>query len=459
MLSCDTMALSAPYFEGGANVLMKNSDRPMGEAQPLFFAPRKKHAPGELCVMTAGFSIPEAPETWAVLGAKPYWIWGFETGVNEFGVVIGNEAQGSRMPKETEEGILGMDLLRLALERAKTAEEAVGVITALLEKYGQNANASLLFDRRYENSYLIADPSEIWLLETAGRQWAAKKVPDWTAISNCYTIGGQFDRASAQLLACAKEGRFQSPHERFHFAAAYTLPAQRQRQAVPRWRRLRSLADGLMKENGGRLSAEDLKYIFRDHFDGEITAPRFGASSAAFACICMHPQDMTESRTVSSFLAAVTKDGIRIRYAAGLPCTSVYLPVVFTGSLPGALTKGGACFSEDSLWWQMERLGMDVTADEARYGEMTRIRLARLEDELEKKAAALEKGEPDGASGTVEEGRIALMKEAAEKALRLAAELSARIEEDIRKGGGLSGPQAELLRAYAEKTGLPMNGL
>ena len=48
--------------------------------------------------------------------------------------------------------------LRLGLERGATAREAVEVITGLLEQYGQRGNASRLFERRYENSYMVMDP-------------------------------------------------------------------------------------------------------------------------------------------------------------------------------------------------------------------------------------------------------------------------------------------------------------
>ena len=57
----------------------------------------------------------------AVLLGKPYWIWGAEMGANAHGVVIGNEAVFTRVPHEKQPGLIGMDLLRLGLERADTA--------------------------------------------------------------------------------------------------------------------------------------------------------------------------------------------------------------------------------------------------------------------------------------------------------------------------------------------------
>ena len=210
MLSCDTFALGKDYFTGHQTFLCKNSDRPLGEAQPLLFAAAADHAPGETLRCTH-LTLPQAEHTYAVLGSKPYWIWGFEMGANEKGLFIGNEAQGSRCPAESEEGLLGMDLLRLALERTATAREAIALLGTFLSQYGQNANANVRYDRRYENSYLLVDPEEIWLMETAGRQWAAKKIPDWAAISNCYTIADDYDLCSEDMERVARDRRYLSP--------------------------------------------------------------------------------------------------------------------------------------------------------------------------------------------------------------------------------------------------------
>ena len=68
---------------------------------------------------------------------------------------------------------------RLGLERAKTAREALDVITGLLSAHGQGGNTCEdhnFGQWTYHNSYIIVDPQEAWLLDTAGKLWAAKKV-------------------------------------------------------------------------------------------------------------------------------------------------------------------------------------------------------------------------------------------------------------------------------------------
>ena len=83
-----------------------------------------------------------------------------------------------------------MDLVRLALERASTAEDAVSVIVELLEHHGQGGPCS--YERphfTYDNSFLVADASGAFVLETAGRQWASEPVRGpGRSISNGLTI-------------------------------------------------------------------------------------------------------------------------------------------------------------------------------------------------------------------------------------------------------------------------------
>ena len=72
-----------------------------------------------------------------------------------------------------------MPCVRLGLERARTASEALTIITSLLEEHGQGGECFINEKRRgivYDNSYIIADPNEAWVLETVGRHWAAEKV-------------------------------------------------------------------------------------------------------------------------------------------------------------------------------------------------------------------------------------------------------------------------------------------
>ena len=451
MNSCDTFALTAGAFAGGRNLLCKNSDRPLGESQPLQFYPRRTYGDGQLLRCTH-LTIPQAETAWAVLGCQPYWIWGFEMGVNEWGLAIGNEAQGSRCAAETEEGLLGMDLLRLALERAQTAREAIAVITTLLERCGQNANASMLFDRRYENSFLLVDSQELWLLETAGRQWVAKRIHDRAAISNCYTIGSDYDLCSQNMEQSARAHRWLAPDETMDFAKAYTAPAVRQSASNPRHRRLEKLIHAREQ-----LSEDACKAILRDHFSGELIEPRFGACYGMFVTICMHAMTWDASQTTCALIARWDeKLGVVTRYAPSIPCCSVFLPVYMTGRLPECMTIGGAEYDERSLWWRCERLAMAISVDEERFGAYAREALACLEAELscraeetERKAAELNAAE-----------RCALLAQMTEDGAQALFALAGMLAEDIcgkiADLGGLYGVRKEFLEDYCQRVKMPL---
>ncbi len=445
MQSCDTLALGKDFYVGNKPFFGKNSDRPLGECQPLLYVPAANHAPDEMLRCTH-LTIPQVSHTHAIIGSRPYWIWGFEMGLNDQGLIIGNEAQGSRCDPETVEGLLGMDMLRLALERCATAREAIDCIGVLLETYGQNANASALYDRRYENSFLAVDKEEIWLMETAGRQWVAKRITDWSAISNCYSIGTDYDLCSEDLESYARQRRWLANSETLDFAKAYTAAGERQPRAVPRWRRMCKL----IREHEGALGAEAVKQILRDHFEGEINEPRLGATFGTFMSVCMHAMCWDSFQTAASMLWEWNeKLGPIVRYAPSIPCLSVYLPLYFTDYLPEMLTTGGEKFDEKSLWWLFERLAMAVSIDEDRFGANVRAQLRALEAALARQAEAAEAVGDKNALNT-------LMDQAVEQAAGLARNLWEQIRAEVIAEGGLYGPRKEFLESYCKRTDLPL---
>nr|XP_058140073.1 secernin-2 isoform X4 [Dasypus novemcinctus] len=174
--SCDCFVSVPPASAIPAVIFAKNSDRPRDEVQEVVFVPGGTHAPGSRlqCTYT---EVEQVPKTHAVILSRPSWLWGAEMGANEHGVCIGNEAVWTKEPVEEGEALLGMDLLRLALERSSSAQEALRVITGLLERYGQGG--SCREDPTpfcYHNTFLLADRTEAWVLETAGRLWAAQRI-------------------------------------------------------------------------------------------------------------------------------------------------------------------------------------------------------------------------------------------------------------------------------------------
>jgi len=132
----------------------------------LEFIPRRRVESMYVELTNTGF--PSTKETCAILIARPWRIYGAEMGVNEHGLAIGNVAVFTKEPY-AERGLLGMDMLRLALERTRTAREALKFLVSLVEEIGQGGNYSYERRFRYHNYFIIVDPDEAWVLEAAGR--------------------------------------------------------------------------------------------------------------------------------------------------------------------------------------------------------------------------------------------------------------------------------------------------
>ena len=454
--SCDTLSVAADRSAYGCNMLAKNSDRPIGESQPLVWFPPAEHPEGSMVEIT-GMSLPQVPHTYGVLGSKPYWMYGFEMGVNDQGVIIGNEAENSRdKDVETVEGILGMDLLRLALERGKTAREAMDVIIALLTEYGQLHNASALYDSHYENSYILVDPQEIWILETAGRRYAAHRVTGGVFnIGNCYTLETDIDLASPDLEAHARENGWLMPYEPFNFSKAYMKDFAAQTLAIPRWRRVRELAEKTEKHD-----LASLKAIFRDHHeDNPEICPRYGASTGYLPTVCRHALQWNMSQTGASMVAWYKEGiGVVVREAYSQPCCSLYLPAYPGVPMPDFMSRATGRFSEDSLWWFMDRLIKLVGLDHDKFAPQVRKAVAAAEEKIEAIAA---KGEAEAAAAAPDKKQQILadvVAQCAAIAESFAKEQYAAIVKELHALGvtEITGGRAGFLKKYCEVTGMKL---
>ena len=386
IFSCDTMVALGNSTESGNVIFAKNSDRPVTEAQPLVVFPAGDHAAGET-VQCTYIEIPQVQHTYRVLGSKPYWIWGFEHGMNECGVAIGNEAVWSKEPESMENGLLGMDLLRLGLERGATAYEALHVIADLLETYGQGGNAAVGMEHRYHNSFLIADAEEAWVLDTCNRRWVARRVKDVAGISNCYSTETEWDEDSGDVKEHAYENGWISPEVPFNFAKAYSAMTPKHRFAQPRYARLNKL----LKAAQGHITIDTIRAIQRDHFEGEIIASRWSPADGLHVSICMHAMQDTASKTAAAAHVELIPGKTPIWWNAfACPCVSIFAPYTVENELPVSLSSAGAQYSEDSAWWQFERLQYAIEQDYPRYAAKWKPIAQAMEQELRQQVAGQE---------------------------------------------------------------------
>ena len=216
---CDTCGIGPQYTVSGISIFGKNSDREPDEAQIVVSVPAKSYSAKEDLRCTY-ISIPQVEATYAMALSKPFWLWGAEMGINEKGVVIGNEALFTKVKQEKSPGLIGMDLLRLALERGADAMGAARVIIDLLNKYGQ-AGACGYRDKKfsYMNSFIIMDRKNIIKLETAGRDYVLKDAGTHAAISNGITIARDWDASS--LAPNADFSKFSDPLVTYFAGSAF----------------------------------------------------------------------------------------------------------------------------------------------------------------------------------------------------------------------------------------------
>jgi len=262
---CDTFVALPDTTANGDIIFGKNSDRPRNEIQDVVTFPATENAPNTT-VQCTYLQIPQAKHTYAVILSKPRWMWGAEMGANEHGVVIGNEAVWTTQPYE-DSGLLGMDLLRLGLERGATALKALEEIVRLLDLYGQGGNCAEHYPMNYHNSFILTDQNEAWVLETAGIYWVAEKRTFGTrSISNNLSINGIGDLRRPDLLRDLSGEDNQSHESGFDFARYFT-PGQYEEALSPYSRegRVRQLC----QLNEGKFTTETAEAILRDH-EGSI---------------------------------------------------------------------------------------------------------------------------------------------------------------------------------------------
>jgi len=317
---CDVLCALGAATADGVTLYAKNSDRPATEPQVVeWHAPRQ-----ETTTNTTYLSIPgHVGETFGVLGSRPTWMWGLEHGVNTAGVAAGNETIFTTLdPRSFPPALVGMDLVRLALERAASAAEALAVMTALLERYGQGGSGHRDAERPYWSSFLVADADEGFVLETSGTTWMAEPVQRSRAISNRTTIAA-----------------FDSEHRHPRQPVATLVD--------PRLDASRSLLAG-----ADPITSDALARHLRSHVGGDDGWT-----------VCMHVDGV--EATTASMVARLPdpSDGPpQAKFLLGSPCRSVYVPLAVgedVGGLPSwdrfAALPGSARPELDALEAELDR--------------------------------------------------------------------------------------------------------
>ena len=226
--------------------------------------------------------IPEVSHTYATIG-----------NMNEHGLTIAESTWGGR-PELEGSGLIDYgSLIYITLQRAKTAREAIKVMTDLVNEYGYGSEGE---------SFSIADHEEVWVMELIGKGqkdkgavWVARRVPDGYISGHAnharihkFPLHDAETIYSPDVIEFARQqGYFSGKDEDFDFSRAYAVTdAGALRGCDARvWSYFNRFAEGGVDEYlpwilegkgepmplwfkaGRKLSADDLKWMMRDHFE------------------------------------------------------------------------------------------------------------------------------------------------------------------------------------------------
>lgn len=229
--------------------------------------------------------IPEAPETYNVIG-----------NINEYQVTIGETTFGGREEMADSTGLIDYgSLIYIALQRSKTAREAIKVMTTLTEAYGYYSEGE---------TFTICDPNEAWIMEMMGKGpgskgvvWVAVRIPDDAICAHAnqsrITTFNQKDKENVMFSKdCIKyarsKGWFTGKDKDFSFNAAYAKPDFGGRRFCEArvWSFFNHFADmmpylpfaeGKVKDAepmplwivpNKKVSVQDIAECMRDHYEG-----------------------------------------------------------------------------------------------------------------------------------------------------------------------------------------------
>jgi dipeptidase len=271
-----------------------------------------------------------------------------------------------------------MDLVRLGLERATTAGEAVEVITRALARYGQGGDCGYLKPSYYHNSFIIADAHEAFVLETVDREWLVERARGVRTISNRYSIEQQADRISGGLPALLRGyGWTESADSNYA-----ELIADPDTAHIGNARARQACSTGLLQAQNGRLTVAAMIGTLRHHGIDSGNGVQWRPECIAEGALCMHAgSEGHPAQTVGSMVSEI-RSGNAVHWVTGTaaPCISLFKPVLMDTPLPVHGPRPAGQFDARTLWWRHERLHrMVVRRDFGRFVDDIRAQRDSLE--------------------------------------------------------------------------------
>lgn len=424
--SCSTFAAMQGATSDGSVIFAKNSDRPVNESQPLEYHPPAEHEPGEKVKCTY-IEIPQVSHTYGYIGSRPYNIYGFEHGINEKGVIIGNEAVKGRETPEKQWGLIGMDLLRLALERSESAVQAVELMGELLETYGTGGDP-LIRPQYFNANYIVADFEEAYIFESCQRMWAAKKIESMAHIGNLYGITDDYHIIGKDVVKTAFSKGWCRDEERINIAQTFSLSDCDYEDGEAYFRYLRQ--EELLRRKEP-VTVERMMEILRDHYDEYRKPLPYDVATSKMPTICCHPGGMNGCTSAASVVCSLDRgaeDPFKFIYWGSMapPCCSVFIPQFNVGWIPEELGKASALYENNSPWWVFTELERYIALSYDDFAPQAAEVFKTMEGEFIERVEVLKK-EYDGDTDILKN----FSHEAVVRSVEAAVDLKKQIEKEI----------------------------
>ena len=309
-MACTNFIVGKKASADGSVICSYNADS-YGAFMWLYHYPAAKHQPGEMRKIYEWDTnkylgeIPEAAETYNVIG-----------NINEWQVTIGETTFGGREEMVDTTGVIDYgSLIYIALQRSKTAREAISIMTSLVEQYGYCSEGE---------TFTICDPNEAWIMEMMGAWvpdsikstlkpaakkelgrtvWVAMRVPDDMICGHANQsrittfMPAKKEKKGQETVLWSKNvvsyarlmGWYNGKDQDFSYNAAYAKPDFSGRRICDArvWQFFRRYADGMdryipwaegrdanaevmplwVKPNK-LLTVQDVQAAMRDHFEG-----------------------------------------------------------------------------------------------------------------------------------------------------------------------------------------------
>lgn len=324
-MASDMVVALGPATVGGVTLVGVNLHGP-GTARPTLRRYPGRHCSPDETVQLTDVRLPQARQIYTVLGSQPPGEWGFRHGFNEQHVFVGCGAWQSKLGEAEGPvgGLHGPDLVRLALERARSAQNAVDILSELIARHGQGAVGA---GARTDHVFLIADSACAFLMEAAGRHWALQEIGQARAVCDAALIRQDWQRLSPGLAQhVISEGLWPDDGSKLDFAGRLSALTLDQPFALKRWGR----ATLLLEQQNGRLEAAVLRRLLTEHF--EDTVVRRWSNL---------PQPVPQLQGTLIVQLAATSDQVSIAWLGLGAGNELYFPVLLEGTLPPLLEGNG----------------------------------------------------------------------------------------------------------------------